>query len=56
MNCSICKKEIPTRLDGWDKGNNAEPVNNGRCCDHCNETVVIPARIILFLADPLGKR
>lgn len=50
MICSICKKEIPSR-DGWDKGNNAEPINKGRCCDYCNETVVIPARIIL-----LGKK
>lgn len=28
-------------------GNNPAPVkNNGRCCDVCNLTVVIPARII----------
>lgn len=26
-------------------GNNAEPVNSGRCCDECNISVVIPARI-----------
>ena len=26
-------------------GNNAEPVNKGRCCDTCNFTVVIPRRI-----------
>jgi DNA-directed RNA polymerase subunit RPC12/RpoP len=37
--CSICQKEY----EGY--GNNAEPVNEGRCCDHCNSTVVIPARI-----------
>jgi hypothetical protein len=26
-------------------GNNAQPVKNGRCCDVCNSTKVIPARI-----------
>jgi hypothetical protein len=26
-------------------GNNAYPVNDGRCCDDCNSTTVIPARI-----------
>ena len=37
--CSICG-------NNYDKyGNNAEPVNNGRCCDTCNEQVVIPARL-----------
>jgi hypothetical protein len=36
--CSICECEY----DRW--GNNAEPVNDGRCCDFCNWAVVIPAR------------
>ena len=37
--CSICGE----KYDRW--GNNAEPViEDGRCCDHCNWTVVIPAR------------
>lgn len=47
MKCSICFNEIENK-NGWDKGNNAEPINNGRCCDICNETVVIPARINLI--------
>ena len=46
MKCSICKGEIEAVGD-WTEGNNAEPVNNGRCCDLCNETKVIPARIIM---------
>lgn len=25
-------------------GNNAQPVNNGRCCDECNITIVVPRR------------
>jgi hypothetical protein len=38
--CCICKK----RFKGH--GNNPEPVKSeGRCCDECNETVVITARI-----------
>lgn len=46
MNCSICQLPIkPNPINGWDKGNNAEPVNDGRCCDNCNDNVVIPARL-----------
>lgn len=38
--CCICGKTYT----GW--GNNPWPVKeNGRCCDWCNETEVIPARI-----------
>ena len=44
MQCSICNDEIPDIM-GWDKGHNAQPVNDGRCCDTCNYFVVIPARI-----------
>ena len=48
MTCCICEKEIPVeRMTGWDKGNNAEPVKSGRCCNVCNETQVIPARLRL---------
>jgi hypothetical protein len=44
MKCSICKKEIEVK-GTWTHGNNAQPVNNGRCCDICNMNVVIPVRI-----------
>ena len=40
--CSICGKEY----DGY--GNNAEPINDGRCCDECNLSKVIPARLGLM--------
>ena len=46
MNCSICNNEID---DGF--GHNAEPVNNGRCCNDCNSAVVIPARIKEMILD-----
>ena len=31
----------------WVEGHNAEPINDGRCCDNCNTNVVIPKRIAL---------
>lgn len=37
--CSICGKKYD------EYGNNAQPVNDGRCCDECNMKVVIPIRI-----------
>jgi hypothetical protein len=37
--CSICG----CAYTGF--GHNAEPVNSGRCCDICNNIIVIPTRI-----------
>jgi len=46
MNCSICGKEIkPERVDKKGLGFNAMPINPGRCCKHCDDTVVTPRRI-----------
>jgi hypothetical protein len=50
MNCSICegKIEIQRTPEGkvyWDQGHNADPVTDGRCCETCNVTKVIPARM-----------
>ena len=40
MECHICNDWI------HDFGHNAEPVvENGRCCDLCNITFVIPSRL-----------
>jgi hypothetical protein len=36
--CSICHEEYVGC------GNNAWPVNDGRCCGYCNGSVVIPTR------------
>jgi hypothetical protein len=48
--CSICKFDVePLVKEGrviWDQGNNAWPVNDGRCCNICNDSIVTPARII----------
>jgi len=54
--CCICTESIKPKYLGkdqidkskswyWYDGNNAEPVAEGRCCDSCNFTVVIPQRI-----------
>lgn len=48
--CSICEGHIEPLRDGkgeivWEGGHNALPVKDGRCCDECNLTVVIPARM-----------
>jgi hypothetical protein len=46
--CILCGKEIEVvKETGWDKGNNAQPLAEGRCCDKCNMTKVIPARLKL---------
>ena len=36
MNCSICGNTINDKY-----GNNAQPINDGRCCDDCNPLVII---------------
>lgn len=43
MRCSICGDDVNDEF-----GNNAEPVNKGRCCDYCNNEVVIPARLLIY--------
>ena len=51
MPCSICLSPIGVDRDGiWDGGHNAQPVNNGRCCEACNNTTVVPARMREFFA------
>ena len=42
--CSICGAVLPKRHPGI---NDAWPVSAGKCCDVCNATVVVPARIEL---------
>lgn len=47
MICSICFNDIPVVGD-WSCGNNADPINAGRCCDDCDNNVVIPARLTMM--------
>jgi hypothetical protein len=52
LTCSICGGDIDVQPGGWDRGHNAEPINDGRCCTKCNNTRVIPARIVaIYRAD-----
>ena len=39
LKCSICLMEYT----GY--GHNATPINEGRCCEQCNSSNVIPARV-----------
>ena len=39
--CTICRRDYD------EYGHEAWPINGGRCCNYCNDTVVIPARIRL---------
>lgn len=39
--CSICQRQFAGM------GNNAQPVNDGRCCDECNREIVVRARIVI---------
>lgn len=50
MKCSICKGKIdshrtPEGKVYWRHGNNAEPINEGRCCTKCNNIFVLPERM-----------
>jgi len=47
--CIICGDEIEERPNGWKYGHNAMPVADGQCCDTCNDTEVIPARVAQIL-------
>lgn len=45
MKCCLCKKEIDETNTFMSYGNNAQPLADGRCCDICNITKVIPERM-----------
>lgn len=47
--CGICSKKHV----GY--GNNSTPVTNVRCCDGCNNSFVIPARLKALKAFKIGK-
>ena len=51
LNCDLCPRDIDIHRDPetgkayGNQGHNAEPLAEGRCCDICNATKVIPARL-----------
>lgn len=47
--CCLCDKQAK----GW--GNNPQPLMGGKCCDDCNMSKVIPARLIGFTKADLAK-
>ena len=57
MKCSICEENLEEQkhpITGdifWNKGHNAEPINDGRCCDICNDTIVIARRMKIMGMD-----
>ena len=58
--CSICGGNIDIHYteDGevyWSDGHNAQPINDGRWCDDCNETVVMPVRLNEYMRDSDGS-
>ena len=58
--CCLCQGDIEQKRTEtgevyWSSGNNPEPLGEGRCCDTCNITKVIPARMReMLLADKPG--
>jgi len=38
--CSICQEPLEGR---W--ANNAQPINDGECCNMCDANIVLPARL-----------
>lgn len=55
--CVICKGDIDHHIDYetgecyWIIGHNAAPVKDGRCCDTCNATAVMTARLKPMFGD-----
>jgi len=43
--CVICGEAIGVESDGWADGHNADPKAVGFCCETCNLTEVVPARM-----------
>ena len=51
--CSLCNSLIEVEVSGWNKGHNPWPLRRNetdRCCQTCNDTVVMPARLRLAVA------
>jgi hypothetical protein len=53
--CCLCGGKCEKWPSGGGYGHNAEPLASGRCCDACNKSKVIPARIFLILPGVKGR-
>ena len=53
--CVLCRDALDVLYKNgiaiWTDGHNAEPMSSGRCCNYCNDTKVIPARIRLIAGE-----
>jgi len=51
LTCVLCDEKIyPEPVSGWAEGNNPAPLaDKGRCCKLCDDTKVLPARILASL-------
>jgi hypothetical protein len=48
LTCCLCSNDIEVAACGWEGGHNPSPLGESsedRCCDECNTTKVIPARL-----------
>lgn len=54
--CSLCGGPVEAWPGGYGYGHNPEPLKpiEERCCDDCNWTKVIPARLRNMGIDPRG--
>jgi len=41
VECCLCGEIIVPDENGWAERNNAEPLGDGRCCNKCNEVVIM---------------
>ena len=58
LQCSICSGYIKPlhNKNGevvWTHGNNAKPVNDGRCCDDCNKYITLIRQQPLYSIKPI---
>ena len=62
LKCSICHEKIDEHVNPftlkvyWIEGHNAQPINNGRCCTICNDTIVVPVRLTRALGLDVTRR
>ena len=47
--CCFCKKML---IFVWEENSSAPLKKKGKCCNLCNETIVIPARLALIVRSP----
>ncbi len=47
MKCCLCGDKIEQK-GTWTQGHNAQPLKEGRCCEGCNLSKVIPERMKRF--------